>query len=787
MKESITMMLLTVGLLTGSCQQQPMQLYVSPSGSDVNTGTVALPFATVHAALIKASELKADDAKKEVSINIGAGEYHTSEPIVIDSKLSGLSIIGDSSASVTFKGSKSLKLQWELWDEQIYVADVSLNLVFDGLIVNNQLQTLARYPNYDENGGQWQGHAADAISPERLASWQKPEGVIFHAMHRGRWGGMHYEIKGIDESGNAILEGGYQNNRPSPPHETYRMVENVLEELDSPGEWYLDKDDLKLYYWPGERLDLKTTQFEGVVLENFITIKGDEQNPVKDIAISGIKFEYSKRTILNDYEQLLRSDWSIFRGGAIFIEGAENCVIEQCEFTNLGGNVIMVSGYNRNVNIQTNHIHDCGASAISIVGEASAVRSPSFTYREFVSLEQMDTVRGPKSNTYPKDCKADGNLIYRVGRIEKQTAGVQIAMAMNITVSRNSIYDVPRAGINIGDGTWGGHVLEYNDVFNTVLETGDHGSFNSWGRDRFWHPNRQYMDSLTLANPDMPYWDAINTTIIRNNRFRCDHGWDIDLDDGSSNYHIYNNLCLNGGIKLREGFSRTVENNVTINNSIHPHVWFEQSEDVIKHNVLADTYQDVRLSGWGKELDFNLFPNEASMLKPQLYDRDMNSRYGDPVFKDPSNLNYTVTAESPALELGFNNFPMDQFGVVNPFYKSIAKTPEVPVIKDQTAIDDGQEVAWLRNKIKSVASAQEQSAYGLNAAEGVIIVSVWHGSSAAQGDGIKKGDVILTVEGEKVKDVVAFLTITKKFQNAGKINVVVMRNQQPHDLQVNIK
>ncbi|PJF32922.1 MAG: peptide-binding protein, partial [Phototrophicales bacterium] len=111
-------------------------------------------------------------------------------------------------------------------------------------------------------------------------------------------------------------------------------------------------------------------------------------------------------------------------------------------------------------------------------------------------------------------------------------------------------------------------------VFNTVLETSDHGSFNSWGRDRFWLPNRKRMDSLTMANPQMPLWDAIHTTIIRNNRFRCDHGWDIDLDDGSTNYHIYNNLCLNGGIKLREGFYRVVENNIMVNNSFHPHVWF---------------------------------------------------------------------------------------------------------------------------------------------------------------------------------------------------------------------
>lgn len=64
------------------------------------------------------------------------------------------------------------------------------------------------------------------------------------------------------------------------------------------------------------------------------------------------------------------------------------------------------------------------------------------------------------------------------------------------------------------------------------------------------------MDSITTAHPELILLDAQQTTIIRNNRFRCDHGWDIDLDDGSSNYHIYNNVMLNGGLKFREGFKR---------------------------------------------------------------------------------------------------------------------------------------------------------------------------------------------------------------------------------------
>jgi len=80
-------------------------------------------------------------------------------------------------------------------------------------------------------------------------------------------------------------------------------------------------------------------------------------------------------------------------------------------------------------------------------------------------------------------------LIYLTGRVEKQTAGVNIDLAQNITVRHCSIYDMPRAGIKHRRRLLGGHLVEYCDVFDTVKETGDHGSFNSWGRDRYWRPN----------------------------------------------------------------------------------------------------------------------------------------------------------------------------------------------------------------------------------------------------------------------------------------------------------
>ena len=125
------------------------------------------------------------------------------------------------------------------------------------------------------------------------------------------------------------------------------------------------------------------------------------------------------------------------------------------------------------------------------------------------------------------------------------------------------------------------------------------------------------MDSITTAHPELILLDAQQTTIIRNNRFRCDHGWDIDLDDGSSNYHIYNNVMLNGGLKFREGFKRKAENNIMVNNSFHPHAWFKNSDDYFTRNIVMAPYAPYEINDWGKNIDFNLFPDTKTLQASQ--------------------------------------------------------------------------------------------------------------------------------------------------------------------------
>jgi hypothetical protein len=164
----------------------------------------------------------------------------------------------------------------------------------------------------------------------------------------------------------------------------------------------------------------------------------------------------------------------------------------------------------------------------------------------------------------------------------------------------------------------------------------------------------------------------------------------------------------------------------------------------------------------------------------------MHSAYGDPMFKNPSELDFRVSENSPALKIGFKNFSMDEFGVQKESLKKIAKTPEVPVIKDLSENKSSPVVAWLRNDIKSVDSEQEQSAYGLNFAEGVILLRVWQHSVAVKNNGLKKGDVILEAAGKKVKNIQDFFRINVE-NKTDMLDLIIMRNQAEKEIRIKIK
>ncbi|HEX7571437.1 MAG TPA: PDZ domain-containing protein, partial [Verrucomicrobiae bacterium] len=440
-------------------------------------------------------------------------------------------------------------------------------------------------------------------------------------------------------------------------------------------------------------------------------------------------------------------------------------------------------------------IAKAGASGVCFVGDPQAARNPLFNYSQVNKLEDLDRTPGPRSNNYPADCLVENCLIYLTGRVEKQTAGVNIDLAQNITVRHCSIYDMPRAGINIGDGCWGGHVVEFCDVFDTVKETGDHGSFNSWGRDRYWRPNVAEVNDWVRQVPELPRLDAVKLNILRNNRWRCDHGWDIDLDDGSSYYIISNNLCLHGGIKNREGFGRVVENNIMVDGGYDPHVWFAESGDIFRRNIVWTAYRPANMHRppWGVDMDFNLvqkfgvMTNAPATQLQQQSGRDEHSIVADAQFIDPAHGDYRVKEGSPALALGFVNFSMNQFGVQKTELKAIARIPQLPQPKMSAAaatVRDTAPATWLGVRVRNIADEGEMSAFGLPGVTGVLVLEVPADSALAKA-GLRKNDVILSVNGAKTADTAALLRQAPALPAGSSLKIGISRDQKEMDVRFN--
>lgn len=751
--------------------------FVSPKGSDKKSGTEKSPLKS-----IKTAQYKARGQKGEVTIYLRGGEYRLSEPLIFTpldgNKGKHLTLCAYPGEKVVISGGVSLKLQWQPYKNGIMQARLSSIIAIDMLTVNGKIRSMARYPNYDSTAVRFNGTSADATSPERVKTWKNPAGGFLHVMHVSDWGDFHYRITGKDEKGELKMEGGWQNNRPNGLSKDNRMVENIFEELDAPGEWYYDSKEAILYYYPVPGEDVAKSTFEASQLKHLVELRGTEQTPVQNITLKNIEFTQTARTFMEKYEPLLRSDWTIYRGGAIVFEGTENCSLTGCYLHNLGGNAVFFSNYNRNSGISSSHITQIGASAICFVGDPNAVRSAVFNYDVYGSYDHIDRQQGPKSNNYPADCFVRDNLIHTIGLFEKQITGVEISMSKSITVSHNSIYDVPRAGINVSEGTWGGHIIEYNDVFETVKETGDHGSFNSWGRDRYWHPDRKKMNKFTVQEPSLILADVTSTIIIRNNRFRCDRGWDIDLDDGSCNYHIYNNLCLNGGIKLREGFNRVVENNILINSTFHPHVWFENSGDVFSRNIVMRAYKPINLTSWGAMVDYNIFTSDNALSEVQNHGVDKHSIVCPVEFQDAAHGNFTVKSKiSQVFRIGFQNFDMDGFGVLSPNLKCIAKTPNITLPQIQTENVPAIIIEWQGLRIKNLETLGERSATGMDSERGVYVVSMAKFDSGLKGF-LRENDVIILFSGKVINNLNDLRNATNQADLTKPIEMVVFRNQK---------
>jgi hypothetical protein len=236
-------------------------------------------------------------------------------------------------------------------------------------------------------------------------------------------------------------------------------------------------------------------------------------------------------------------------------------------------------------------------------------------------------------------------------------------------------------------------------------------------------------------------------------------------------------VFLKGGLKLREGYRRIVTNNIAYNSSAHPHVWYKKnSQDSLKNNIWMTAYRPAGMAKdkWGGTSDKNLFPADFALKEAQEKGWDANSLVGDPMFIDPAKGDFRVREDSPALKLGFKNFPMDRFGVKKPSLKAIARTPEIPPMQAETKKRAPATGEWLGARLQELGS-EAFSAYGIaKDAGGVALIEVPKDSAAARA-GLKNDDLILKINGISVSKIGQILRIYDQSGNL-PLSLKIVRN-----------
>lgn len=299
----------------------------------------------------------------------------------------------------------------------------------------------------------------------RLADWATPTDAIVHAFHGSYWGDWAFTVASVNASSGEVsfAAGGWQEARGAGAGD-YLYVENVREELDAPGEWFVDgSSGGTLYYCANGTEPPPASGWVAGQLESLFSLEGSPDAPVTDVVLAGITFAYTEPTFLNPFTAPSGGDWSFHDGGAVRFSGTSNCSVTGSYFVNIGGNGVMLSGWNRGASITDTEFAWMGEHAIVSGG---------------LSGDQFDnTLPGALYGANPL---ISGVLAHELGVFVKQTGFYYHAMTANASVLGNVFFNGPRAGININDGFAGGHEISRNIAFNLVRETSDHGTVQEW-------------------------------------------------------------------------------------------------------------------------------------------------------------------------------------------------------------------------------------------------------------------------------------------------------------------
>ena len=399
----------------------------------------------------------------------------------------------------------------------------------------------------------------------RFSNWSKPSTGFVHVFHGGSWVSWIFEINSTVTSQDTIVfgRGGFQEAHGCNTGGEF-YVSNIFEELDSPNEWFLNKETRTLYFMPNNTMP-KT--FVASQIPCIISISGSSiENPVRNVRIRGLTLTETTNTYLRDFMVPSGGDWSVHRGGTIYLTNTQNVTITQSVFTQLGSNGLAVIDYNDCTVISLNEFSWLADSGVILVGSTNGIDGFTVT-------------------SQPTNTLIQSNLFRETGIYIKQSSPVFLTLSRSISIIGNLMFNMPRAAININDGFYGNHTISHNVIFNSVRETTDHGPINSWDRQPY------LSDAMQSGSPSLRQHESyIHHNVLFNNYRSV---WPIDHDDGSCHYEDSYNFLVYGGKKNYLGNSKMDHHEI--------YVYSDASTGGFGSNNCLNDYAPVHgTSGWNE-------------------------------------------------------------------------------------------------------------------------------------------------------------------------------------------
>ncbi len=679
-----TALLAGVLILTAAHADPPVTgggvtFHVASAGNDAWSGRLAAPnrartdgpLATVGRARDAVRALKAQGGlKSRVCVLIHGGTYRLPQTLTFGPEDSGtpaspITYMGAPGERVVLSGGVAIT-EWRPYQGCIVQADLKRlglgPLRFGELYYGGVAQPLARVPNVDPRhprtggftyaAGEVGGNSTTALKYDPAVidpgKWRHPERAVVDIFTRYNYTNGTAPVKSVDLA-NHVLNLTYAPGYILQTGDRF-FVKNVFEELDAPGEWYLDEDTQTLYFWPPDRR-LATTEVAVPILPTLVTIKGDAASDrfAEDLTFRGFEFRYCG-------------------GKGIELSGARRCTIAGSTFTGIDGCCVFLGLDCHNNRVLGNDMEHVGYNGVSIVGEP---------------FDHARTSYNTVSN----------NHIYDFGNVHKDfEAGVAIKGAGHNVVSHNLIHDCPRSAAYIDCGN--DNVIEYNQMYRLNLETEDTGAIytcTSFGGDEpNFKPevNAQSRGNIIRYNliHDTGGYGKVRPGVWQFPYF-C---WGIYLDLATSGTHVYGNVVYDtcrGAFMIGGGQDNLCENNIFVDGTeqqIQFCNWgtrFPMQRNRIERNVIAynrggallyspgrwapenATFDSNLLYAYGKALTLSITGVEPGQSWTWWLGQgmDRHSRIADPLFVDAAKHDYRLRPESPAFKLGFQ--PIDLSGV----------------------------------------------------------------------------------------------------------------------------